>query len=951
MKVDLHVSGATWHLDRPVNEWLDTLPVAAAASVIAGLESGEWQAAQGSLAARPRAISELSEAAARALGLPPAAPHGLDIRLSGRMGLADCALTVRWLQPGRTVTARNVTQDGPWLVVDAGRWRIAHPALAIIELVHRFNASVGADLEQQFRHWAGIRALLGDDGTARLTDAFLAAFRVITPTAVTFSVSTTNDGHVQIAPVVLVSRPARDGDASEHVRALTEADEALLARRIDQLPEGASAFPLANGTYVIVDEPVRQAIAALRRLRHAPQEVRIRAARQPDAVVREMLGAEGDEACVFIETDRFGDRVIDIGQWQPPIVPWIKIPPQEWDAPIESGVRIDGQDVALDAVQLASAVEHIRSAMAAGQPTVKIGDAEVRATPANLAALEQLAAEVSRRTGNRREREDTDPRVLIIETNLERAGFNRARGAARPGVIAMPAGVRTTPKPHQVTGVQWMQRHWVSGSRGALMCDDMGLGKTFQALMFCRWVKELMDSAEIPRQPMLIVAPVGLLRNWEAEIALHLEGTGLGRVVRVYGDHARALKTGRHVDGTARLDASAIARGDLILANYEAVTEYQLAFGSVPFAVTVLDEAQRIKSPGARVTHAVKGLNAGFMLAMTGTPVENRLADLWCIADAVQPGALGELKSFSARYERNDEHVEELRDAVWHKEEEERGPPRLVLRRLKTDKLEGLPPKHVHVHTRNMPAPQLEAYVRALAVRNLTGSSGTLGMIQDLRRISLHPALLTPSLQREELRVEDSARLAATIDVLDGIAEQGEKALIFLESLDLQEADQLPTLLARRYRMRRNPMVINGSVSTEVRQTRVDTFQREKGFDVMLLSPKAGGVGLTLTAANHVIHLSRWWNPAVEDQCSDRVYRIGQTRPVHIHYPLAVMPGHEDRSFDMQLQRLMDRKRGLAASLMAAPAFTDADYRSLLNGLGLDGAAAVLPPAMEAVDG
>lgn len=171
------------------------------------------------------------------------------------------------------------------------------------------------------------------------------------------------------------------------------------------------------------------------------------------------------------------------------------------------------------------------------------------------------------------------------------------------------------------------------------------------------------------------------------------------------------------------------------------------------------------------------------------------------------------------------------------------------------------------------------------------------------------------------------------VSILDKIAPTGEKVLIFLESLDLQDADQLPLLLQRRFGLKRSPMVINGQVSTEARQDRVNAFQREAGFDVMLLSPKAGGVGLTLTAANHVIHLSRWWNPAVEDQCSDRVYRIGQTKPVHIYYPLAVVPGAEEHSFDWQLQMLMERKRKLALNLLAAPAFSKEDYQSLVSGV------------------
>jgi hypothetical protein len=187
-----------------------------------------------------------------------------------------------------------------------------------------------------------------------------------------------------------------------------------------------------------------------------------------------------------------------------------------------------------------------------------------------------------------------------------------------------------------------------------------------------------------------------------------------------------------------------------------------------------------------------------------------------------------------------------------------------------------------------------------------------------------------------DLRIVDSARFIAALDTLDAISKTGEKALVFLESLDLQAVDQLPVLLQRRYGLARLPMVINGEVSTEKRQDRVNLFQRSPGFDVMLLSPKAGGVGLTLTAANHVIHLSRWWNPAVEDQCSDRVYRIGQEKTVHIYYPMAVLPDAEEHSFDMQLQLLMERKRALARNLLASSAFTKQDYEELMKATRVD---------------
>src|SRR5215470_14806463 len=163
-----------------------------------------------------------------------------------------------------------------------------------------------------------------------------------------------------------------------------------------------------------------------------------------------------------------------------------------------------------------------------------------------------------------------------------------------------------------------------------------------------------------------------------------------------------------------------------------------------------------------------------------------------------------------------------------------------------------------------------------------------------------------------------SANVFASFLILDEIAARREKALIFLESLELQE--HLALMIKNRYGLQRRPMQINGEVSGETRQRLVDEFQTQLGaFDVMILSPRAGGVGLTLTSANHVIHLSRWWNPAVEDQCTDRVYRIGQDRVVHVYYPMAVHPLYGEASFDELLNTLLTRKRELSRRMLVPP--------------------------------
>lgn len=252
-------------------------------------------------------------------------------------------------------------------------------------------------------------------------------------------------------------------------------------------------------------------------------------------------------------------------------------------------------------------------------------------------------------------------------------------------------------------------------------------------------------------------------------------------------------------------------------------------------------------------------------------------------------------------------------------------PPAPMIRRLKEDHLQGLPPKHIHTHDRPMPALQANAYREA--VESARSGAPMLQVLQRLRNISLHPQ---PDASADDTAfIGNSARVALMFEILDDVASRREKALVFLESRAVQ--DWLVEILQRRYRLPNRVLVINGEVSGTHRKARVDEFQGRADFDVMLLSPKAGGVGLTLTAANHVIHLARWWNPAVEDQCTDRVFRIGQDKPVHVHHVLAIHPEYGDRSFDLRLAALLERKRGLNRAVLAPTAATDTDYEELFQ--------------------
>ena len=941
MKIKNTGSSIEFDLLEPLSVWASTVKgdkLSLAARLLADCELLKIPEAATTIHIPYQQVAAWPESIAVSAGLPRNCPFGFDLRLSSGLGQTGTTLSVRWLKPSTSVPLSHVPNvDGAIISLGEHSFRIQDPYFTVLELVKEFNEAGRTDPQEQFRIWAHIRTALGEDTVGNVTDSFLRIFRVTSADSLTFSFTTDSNGDLQIDPVLLTSQFNIEDGTTGKVKALLEAEESTLISRLDSLSSGASSFPLSNGTYVVVDERLQKALAAVKTLRKASPEERKRAVLHPEAVIAEMIGEDSDAQSlppVFIETETYSERVLDVAEWVAPIVPWIKVESQQWLPSDTFGFRVGNAEIPLTENDLELAILQVQTAIDKGEKTALVNGQTVPATAETIASLSDLKeAVVARKDPSvKGEKLAISKNVLIIKSNFEGSDFVHTSDFNRPGNIGLPDLLKTQPKQHQIDGLTWLQRHWVEGSAGALLADDMGLGKTFQALAYLAWLKEQMQSGLIEKRPILIVAPVGLLRNWEAEHELHLASPGLGDVVRAYGDHIKFLKKGSHKQGNAGLDSAQLSSADWVLANYEAISDYQLTFGAIKFACVVFDEAQKVKTPSARMTTAAKGLNTDFVLAMTGTPVENRLADLWCISDLVQPFALGSIKDFSIKYESAESEVaiKGLREKIWQEESEiQTRAPLLMLRRLKNEKLKGLPKKYEHVIKKDMPAEQSQAYSHAIALKQIKGPQGTLGTIQALRAVSLHPDLYHGTSQ--DLSPEKSARFLVALDVLDKCFELKEKALIFLESLDLQSADQLPLILQQRYKLSKLPLVINGEVNTSTRQDRVNDFQSRSGFDVMILSPKAGGVGITLTAANHVIHLSRWWNPAVEDQCSDRAYRIGQTKDVHIYYPMAINPSDPDTSFDIKLNELMTRKRQLSQQLLAPPTITKQDYESLLS--------------------
>ena len=265
-----------------------------------------------------------------------------------------------------------------------------------------------------------------------------------------------------------------------------------------------------------------------------------------------------------------------------------------------------------------------------------------------------------------------------------------------------------------------------------------------------------------------------------------------------------------------------------------------------------------------------------------------------------------------------------LRDLRRRLDEPSAGVPPLLLRRMKEDHLPELPSAQTHVGRTPMPRIQMEAYTEVLESARTTPGAVLLAL-QRFRAISLHPDTEMEASDADFIGA--SARLLACFMALDGIVAAGERALIFLDNVRLQP--RLATIIQRRYHLPATPEIINGTVAGSKRQERVDRFQSAPdGFDVMVMSPRAGGVGLTLTRANHVIHLDRWWNPAVEDQCTGRALRIGQDRVVHVHVPIATLPTGQ-ASFDENLNELLERKRRLTRDVLLPGEPDQADAQDL----------------------
>lgn len=343
--------------------------------------------------------------------------------------------------------------------------------------------------------------------------------------------------------------------------------------------------------------------------------------------------------------------------------------------------------------------------------------------------------------------------------------------------------------------------------------------------------------------------------------------------------------------------------------------DYHISLASINFSAIIFDEMQKVKNPTSAMTNASKALNSEFMIGLTGTPIENSMADLWTILDTLIPGALGmiSLKEFVKKY--NVDDIDALKDLRQQMMEPSANNPAPILRRMKSDIADDLPKKTEQRIEVDMPEAQEWQYSELIKLGKSKQISG-LELVTKLKMASIHPVRISEPLAEEaENYIQQSAKYQALIEVLDKAHANAEKVLAFIEFKDIHE--WLSVYIKQRYKMDHYPKRIFGDIDAQQRMKIVDKFQEKNNqFDILLLSPKAAGVGLTLTEASVVVHFTRWWNPAVEDQCTDRAYRIGQTKDVTVYYPMARHSALGEGSFDYILDRILSSKRELSREFL-----------------------------------
>ncbi|GHA76729.1 SNF2-related protein [Pontibacter akesuensis] len=856
-------------------------------------------------------ILQLTTIEKQLLGLPDAYPYEIYIQSAGQLNQKTFYFKYGFYDFAPNGNRFDTKRKGAIVDVEGIEYLLSANQYLICNSLDIFNSLPESDRSFQYnlKSFADIKAL--SDDTAVLLDSYLSSQSVHFPDKIKIDLNFEN-GILEVVPAIDIAN--KEG----FVKAV---DMFGTAKYIYNISDANR-----NTTRVVIEEQQRQELQKIKTKR------RISSKEEIEEIIEHPEYFFDDE---LVDLSVFyGERVKEIGVYRPKFYPFVCPYKSEWIPGIVVKDKIDGEKKITfkTPVELAEFETEVFEARNIGKESF-----EWKGNAIPLQEAERFVRVAKEQFKNPKEPyQNDDPlnpggnspngRVLIIKENAEFLEYAENSSHLEEidhrfyGVHNLITSIHL--KDHQKEGVAWLQSLYKENYRGCLLADDMGLGKTIQLLYFIEWHSQNYHHSK----PYLVVAPVSLLENWENEYSKFFSPRNL-HINLLYGQTSLSKRFKKE-------DIDSLQKKQIIFTNYETLRTYQLNICAVDYSLVVLDEAQKIKTPGTLITNVSKALKADFKIAMTGTPVENTLLDLWCIMDFSVPGLLGNAKDFSKQYQNPlkqpgvdvNELGEKLRNEIGF----------FIKRRLKRDVAKELPEKKTVIITKEMPLEQLQRYKAELELAQNADLEGVerrnqiLKSLWAIRDISDHPYLInsqTQAYSSKEL-TSASAKLQILSDILTDVKSKGEKVIVFADRKETQK--MLQKVVFEVFEVLAS--IINGDTPSTKRgeknvklsrQQTIDRFQAGNGFNVIIMSQLAAGVGLNVTQANHVVHYTRHWNPAKEEQATDRAYRIGQQKDVYVYYPMAVFPndmvsedGKKQESFDEILNTLLNRKKALATSTL-----------------------------------
>lgn len=941
-------------------------------------EQGDAQPFRNGFTLTNEAVSQLGSEEAEVLGLPPFFDGAFKEKIRSHTASSDFSFTV--VPQVGDHPESGYTRHGALIEFRSRRYRLTAPlleALKAIEAHQELTISqrtstenvrlVGTLQTAQQAHEELIRNLdhvaVDYPRTWPISTAHFENFETLEPKNVRLTAESNDDGSLTLTPDLGINDNPQDLDRYWH-----------------QISNDAENGIIRYGSkLILLNDRVLSGVREVRKHRHIPSERVADFLRAPGEVL--------DLANTDIELS-FNVRVKGVGTIAPVSfneasqsgIKWI----EEIDQQVLKPETI--HDVVVDDQSLAAVESTLETARAAGSNVMAFENHLIDI--ADQPRVDKILSNVRDRvlTSHRPQATEPDSRVqvgLIIDDaqdTHERLCQIIERTSPRTEIDY--SGISRRPFKHQEEGIQWILSRLqasMEGSlespervQGAILADDMGLGKTFMALVAIREFIMNQKNTHGSALPTLAVLPLSLIENWEDEIRQTFVDSPFDDIVVLQAErdlHRFKLQnrdretttSTYHLNADGFVDEKSIVlslavgpefgehRLDrpnrLVLTTFNNLASYQLSLSQVEWGLVVFDESQALKNPDALRTRAAKGLKARFKLLATGTPVENSLRDFWCLMDTAQPGLLGSWPEFRKEWVPADSAPDSEKVDKGLRLAEHVRP--FMLRRNKEDNLPDLPVKTIYSglmgsdseHYRPelrqvMSTKQRNSYDAELAqheIRKTKSPGAALATIQALRRISLHADAASASIMSASALPDDSARLLATYKILDQVVAAKEKAIIFV--IDKKFQIRLSGWLRERYGLVVD--IVNGETKAlgnngaETRKGLIRKFESVPGFNLIIMSPLAVGTGLTVIGANHAIHLERHWNPAKEAQATDRIYRIGQTRPVSVYLPLAHHP--ELMSFDEKLNQLLRNKTFIKDALMAPSSVSQAELEQSLG--------------------